>query len=233
MREDDSILFADSPADSAADVSHNLCDPFLELLSMTGASITVLGQAEHPSTICASDGVAAQVEELQFELGEGPHWEALRTGVPVSVADVATDSCARWPVFGAAVASGTAARALFSIPLTLGAVTIGVVDLYRCDPGELDPGELAMARRLAGSAAAPALRTAVRSADKEEKTALREVPEMRREVHQATGMLLAQLDTTATDAFMRLRAHAFSSGQPVGDVAHAVVMRVLDFRDLS
>jgi len=94
------------------------------------------------------------------------------------------------------------------------------------------PRELAMARRLAGSAAAPALRTAVRSADNEEDKALREVPEMRREVHQATGMLLAQLDTTATDAFMRLRAHAFSSGRPVGDVAHDVVTRRLDFRDL-
>jgi GAF domain-containing protein len=233
MKEEDSILFADSPADTAADVSRNLCDPFLEMLSMTGGSITVLGQAEHPSTICTSDGVAARVEELHFELGEGPHWEALRTGEPVSVADIATDSFARWPVFGPAVASGTPARALFSIPLLLGAITIGVVDLYRSDPGELDSRQLAMARRLAGSAAAPALRTAVRSADKEQDTALREVPEMRREVHQATGMMLAQLDTTATEAFMRLRAHAFSTGQLVGDVAHAVVTRALDFRDLS
>jgi GAF domain-containing protein len=231
MTKNDPVQFADSPADTAADVSHNLCDPFLELLSMTGGSITVLGQAEHPSTICTSDGVAARVEELQFDLGEGPHWEALRTGVPVTVADVATDSCARWPVFGPAVATATSARALFSIPVTLGAVTIGVVDLYRIDPGDLGPQELAMARRLAGSVAAPALRTAMRSAGKEEDTALREVPEMRREVHQATGMLLAQLDTTATDAFMRLRAHAFCTGQPVGDVAHAVVTRRLDFRD--
>jgi GAF domain-containing protein len=227
----DDMIFADSPTDSSADVALHLCDPFLKLLSMTGGSITVLGRAEHPSTICTSDTVAARVEELQFELGEGPHWEALRTGRAVSVADVATDSFARWPMFGPAVAD-TTARALFSIPLLLGAITIGVVDLYRSRPGEMDPRELAIARRLAGSAAAPALRTAVRSADKEEDKALREVPEMRREVHQATGMLLVQLDTTATDAFMRLRAHAFSNGRPVGDVAHDVVTRRLDFTNL-
>jgi GAF domain-containing protein len=228
---DDNVLFADSPADTAADIALKLCDPFLKMLSMTGGSITVLGRAEHPSTICTSDDVAARVEELQFELGEGPHWEALRTGETVSVADVATDSFTRWPVFGPAVAD-TSARALFSIPLTLGAVTIGVVDLYRSTPGALAPLEYELARQLAGSAAAPALRTAVRSADKEEAHALREVPEMRREVHQATGMLLVQLETTATDAFMRLRAHAFSSGRPVGDIAHDVVTRRLDFRDL-
>ena len=230
MTDDDAVLFVDSPADTAADVEQNLCDPFLRLLSMTGGSITVLGQFEHPSTICTSDRVAARVEELQFELGEGPHWEALRTGQPVSVADVSTESFARWPVFGPAVAD-TSARALFSIPLLLGAVTIGVVDLYRNNPGGLNPHELVMARRLAGSVAAPALRTAVRSADKEEEKALREVPEMRREVHQATGMLLVQLDTTATDAFTRLRAHAFSSGRSVGGVAHDIVTRTLDFRD--
>jgi len=45
-------------------------------------------------------------------------------------------------------------------------------------------------------------------------------------------MILVQLDTTATDAFIRLRAHAFASGRTVEDIAHDVVTRVLDFRDL-
>ena len=52
---------------------------------------------------------------------------------------------------------------------------------------------------------------------------------MRREVHQATGMVLVQLNTTATDAFLRLRSHAFASGRTVQDVAHDVVTRQLDF----
>jgi AmiR/NasT family two-component response regulator len=58
-------------------------------------------------------------------------------------------------------------------------------------------------------------------------------PELRREVHQATGMVLVQLDTNATYAFFRLRAHAYSSGQTLQDVAHQVVTRRLDFRDLK
>jgi AmiR/NasT family two-component response regulator len=58
-------------------------------------------------------------------------------------------------------------------------------------------------------------------------------PTMRREVHQATGMILMQLETTATEAFSLLRAHAFSSGRTVEDVAKDVVARLLDFRQLS
>jgi AmiR/NasT family two-component response regulator len=56
---------------------------------------------------------------------------------------------------------------------------------------------------------------------------------MRREVHQATGMLTVQLDVTATEAFLRLRAHSFATGRAIQDVAHDVVARVLDFRDLA
>lgn len=59
------------------------------------------------------------------------------------------------------------------------------------------------------------------------------VPELRREVHQATGMVLAQLGLSATEAFSRLQAHAFFSGYTVEYVAREVVMRRLDFRDFT
>ena len=45
-------------------------------------------------------------------------------------------------------------------------------------------------------------------------------------------MILAQLDISATEAFIRLRAHAFATGRPVQELAHDVVTRMLDFREL-
>ena len=53
----------------------------------------------------------------------------------------------------------------------------------------------------------------------------------RAEVHQATGMILAQLDIPAADAFVRLRAHAFAHQRPLAEVAADVVMRRLVFTD--
>ena len=51
----------------------------------------------------------------------------------------------------------------------------------------------------------------------------------RRTIHQATGMVLAQLNVTADDAGLILRAHAYASGRSVRDVADDVLARRLDF----
>jgi hypothetical protein len=52
----------------------------------------------------------------------------------------------------------------------------------------------------------------------------------RREVHQASGMVAAQLRIDVDDALVVLRAHAFAHGRSVRDVAGDVVERRLDFR---
>jgi AmiR/NasT family two-component response regulator len=45
------------------------------------------------------------------------------------------------------------------------------------------------------------------------------------DVNMATGMLAAQLRISLEDAFARLRAHAFSSGRSVLDVARDLLER--------
>ncbi len=205
-----------------------LCSPFVQLLPISGASISVFDEAGHQSTICASDAMAARLEELQFSLGEGPHWETLRTGGPTLVPDLKTTRHDEWPMFSSAMI-GLHVGALFAFPLSMGAVIVGVVDLYRETPGPLTPGAMSTALSLAGTVAGPAARSAVRSAEDEAPPAAIGAPEMRRVVHQATGMLLVQLNTTATEAFFRLKAHAFSTNRALEDVAHDVVMRRLDF----
>ncbi|HEY5222415.1 MAG TPA: GAF and ANTAR domain-containing protein [Microbacteriaceae bacterium] len=232
MTDDTAPINAEKPgAATPRDTGEGLCSSFVELLSVTGVSISVIGGSGQ-STIGASDQVAARMEELQFELGEGPHWTALRTGQPVLVPDLHEAAHSQWPVFGAA-ALELGIGALFAFPLIMGAVTIGVVDLYRSSPGTMDSGTVSRALSLTALTAGPALRLAGRSAGQDAPTNGMMVPEMRREVHQATGMVLAQLEMSATEAFSRLQAHAFSRGRTVQYVAHEVVMRRLNFRDLT
>jgi hypothetical protein len=206
----------------------DLCSPFVELLPVSGASISVFGLDGRQSTVCASDETATRLEEMQFDLAEGPHWDVLRSGRPVASADLAAEEHTRWPVFAGAVLQ-LGVRALFAFPLTLGAVTVGVVDLYRTAPGGLGgvgtATAISLSRRVAGSA----VRAAIRSAGDEAPAEQVRAPAMRREVHQAIGMILVQLDTNATEAFARLRAHAFASDRSVPDVARDVVARRIDF----
>ena len=50
-------------------------------------------------------------------------------------------------------------------------------------------------------------------------------------VHQATGMIAAQLDDTIANALARLRAAAFASGRSMYDLAQDVVERRVRFDD--
>jgi hypothetical protein len=219
-------------AASDGDRTGRLCSAFVEALPVTGASISVFGRDGRQSTICATDSVASRGETLQFELGEGPHWEALQTSLPVLVPDLSTSAESRWPVFRTA-AQDIGMKAVFAFPMRMGAVTIGVVDLY-CDvPRRLGAYQVSLATSMAGRSAPAAARQALRSAEDPLSREHEKAPALRREVHQATGMIQAQLDITATDAFARLRGRAFSTGLSIDEIAREVVARRLNFSSLT
>jgi hypothetical protein len=211
--------------------SQALCLPFREQLPIRWASVSVFDQAGRQSTICASDHIAARLDEIQLELGEGPQWEALRTGRPVLAHALGDDTVDQWPTFTAA-AQEIGANAFFAFPMFLGAITVGVVGLASPKVVPLGMSDLATAIRLTRQVTWRAVDRALRSATDEHSSEGASAPAMRREVHQATGMILAQLDISATEAFARLRAHAFATSRSVQEVARAVVRRELDFRDL-
>jgi len=208
-----------------------LCGPFLEELPVTSASVSVFNRDGGQSTVCVSDSVAARLDELQLELGEGPQWDALRTAQPVLIPSLHDEGADRWPTFTVS-ALELGVLGLFAFPMFMGAATVGVVGLSSANAGVLDASQLATAVRLTRSITRPSVRWALAEARDNLTAEVPAAPAMRREVHQATGMILAQLDITATEAFARLRAHAFATSGTVEEVAHSVVSRELDFRDL-
>ncbi len=58
---------------------------------------------------------------------------------------------------------------------------------------------------------------------------LAEIVDHRAQVHQATGMIAAQLGSDVAAALGRLRAFAWSRDRSIDDVAAAVVARTLRF----
>ncbi len=218
-----------SRSDSNPDRS--LSARFVAELPISGASISVVVESGQQSTISVSDALAARIDDLQFALGEGPHWDALRHGSPVLVPNLLAVGGEVWPMLTSAITE-FGVGALFAFPLRTGAVTIGVVDLYRSTVEPLTEREVTEAVALARDVAPRALQFAITLANDETPPTNGLAVEMRREVHQATGMILVQLEIDATEAFARLRAHAFASGITIQEVANDVVQRRLNFRDL-
>ncbi|MBE0011323.1 ANTAR domain-containing protein [Arthrobacter sp. AET 35A] len=204
-----------------------MCASYLDALPVTGAALSALGGSLQETTLWATDALAGRLDELQFDLGEGPRWAAIRSRSPVLIPGVHDASHERWPVFGKALLE-TNAQALFVFPLVVGAVDVGVVELYRAIEGPLSPADLATARGLSDRAAWSLLGSmlALGSVDGsgESDSVL-----SRREIHQATGMVLAQTGGSAADALLMLRAHAFANGLTLRETCDAVLARTLDF----
>jgi hypothetical protein len=207
----------------------SLCDPILSVIPVSGAALSVLAGPASQTTVCASDDVASRLDELQFDLGEGPCWSAMHMGSPVLRPDFhATKS--DWPTFANAVVTDSQTGkvgAMFAFPLAIGSLDIGALDLYSYTPAELAPLHVAEASTLAEIAAWKVLKRILD--DGEGPYDGNSLGYSRREVHQATGMIIVQLDINAEDAELLLRAHAFSQGRTVAEIANDVVERRLDF----
>lgn len=220
---------ADSDASPAAHPDDgDLCTAFLEQLPVTGAAVSMFGGAASETLVCASDTLAAHLDELQFDLGEGPRWEALQTRLPVLVPDVRYTHPYVWPVFSKALLE-TDAAALFVFPLTVGALDLGVVELHHRHAGSLSYADYSTATMLAGQAAWHLLRRVLSVNSPDKDPALEAALMSRREIHQATGMVLAQSGATAADALLLLRAHAFANGMTLRETADAVLQGRLSF----
>jgi hypothetical protein len=211
--------------DSASD--RELGQSFVDLFPVTGTAISTIGDLLGTETVYATDAQAARLDELQFDLGIGPCWDALRTARPVIEPDLRRHPRTVWPVFSeSATADGVGS--LFAFPMLVGSLWIGAVDMYAREPVTLDRVQTRQAASLADLVGRQVLKRAlIRAAvvDPEEPDS----PFSRRLVHQATGMVLAQLDISADDARLVIQGHAFSTGRSMMDVSRDVVDGVLDF----
>ncbi len=219
-------------ASGAPDAPLAVCRACVAWLPMTGAAITMMASPESQELVCATDDAAARIDELQFSLGDGPCVESFTTGRAVLVPDITDPSDHRWPVFTTAVAE-TGARGMFVFPLRVGASRIGVLDCYRDTPGALDEQDLTGALRVADAAVWTLLDTVGPHTMIEGTAGVDAVDGSvlaRAEVHQATGMLIAQAGLTAPSALARLRAAAFADGRSISEVADDVLARRLRLR---
>jgi GAF domain-containing protein len=209
---------------TAEDRVTDLAQPFLELFPISGASVSTLGTPLGSETIAATDALAERLDELQFDLGEGPCWDALRTQRPVLEPNLTQRPASSWPAFSKAVQT-EGVGALFAFPLLIGSVGLGAVDLYSTAPLTLTPTQKQQASALATIVSRVLLNDALkRTGVADDSDAF-----SRRVIHQATGMVLAQLGVTADDAYLIIQARAFAEGRSMREVATDLVDRRLRF----
>ncbi|MFI1172579.1 GAF and ANTAR domain-containing protein [Streptomyces melanogenes] len=206
----------------------DVCAAAVAALPVSGAGVSAMSRraASHP--LCSTDDISERLEELQLMLGEGPCVDAFAQGSAVLTPDLLTRRLLdRWPVFSdAALEAGVGA--VFALPLQVGAISPGVLDLYSSVPVELNAEELADALAFADFTTLVLLdaqidESGARSADLSVDGRREDLGRYRAEIDQATGILTVQLGVGIDAAFVRLRAHAYATGLRLAAVAADVV----------
>lgn len=199
---------------------------FVTLLPVDDAAASSLGRPFDVETLAATSARAAALDETQIDLGEGPAWDAFRGTRVVRMRLDDPDDRAAWPFFAASPAA-VDLRGVIALPLCFGPLGIGAVSLYSSARLTLDADQTRLAENLTTLVGRSVVGRALAEADS--GATARDPALSRREVHQATGMVISQTGSSPDDALLTIRAHAFSSGLSVREVAARIVARRLDF----
>lgn len=226
-------LVAESAGARGAPVSAgDACEAAAAVAGADGGWLSVMSDPSRRALVHATDQRAADLEELQFTLGEGPCTDAFSSGSPVLVADLGDEGWReRWPGFAVAglMAGATAVSAF---PLVLGAIRLGVLGLYRKTPGSLSPRALADVLVCADAALMLILNSRAGTDGDGASGQLADGWSGHHfQVYQATGMVSAQRGVGLEEALAVLRAHAFAQDLTLDEVAAAVVARRLRLDD--
>lgn len=204
----------------APDQPERYCRAFVSVFPVAGAAVSTIGQILGSETLAASDDQAARIDELQFDLGEGPCWDAMRSAYPVLQPAIRTSGRDRWPAFTESIVR-EGVSSVFAFPLVVGPLRFGAIDLYSPVPVSLSETQTHQAEAMAQIVSRHVLRRAL--------AAIGEDPEdnvsaySRRLIHQASGVVLAQIDVSADDARLVIQGQAFAEGRPMMDVAKDIL----------
>ncbi|WP_189859549.1 GAF and ANTAR domain-containing protein [Streptomyces poonensis] len=192
-------------------------------LPVDAVSMSLLTHTPDRQLLHATNADAMRLEELQFELQEGPCLTASASGRPVAVEDL-HGTVTRWPLFGSVARERLpTVGSIYAFPLLEGEVSFGSANLLRYAAGPLGRRTEAAAR-LAVRAVALVLLTG-RPTPVGQSGSLAETHWQR--THQAAGVLAQQLGIGVDEALARLRAEAFGAGRPLPELAEDILTRYL------
>jgi len=208
------------PGTGVIEALQQVTEACADLFGVTGSGIMLADEQNVPRYIAASDGRGRMLEVVESDTGQGPCTEAFVNNTVVASTDVTAE--ARWPDLAAAIRPHEV-RAVLGLPVRLGGVTVGTLDVFYGQPHVWQDEEcqaLARYRDLVEStlATAVAAHTAGELAEQ-----LQYALDYRVVIERGVGYLMARDQVDSVTAFNKLRRAARDSQSKIGDVAQRLV----------
>lgn len=180
------------------------------------ASISLL-TPEGPVTFGATDALADEGDQIQYEEGEGPCMDAAMAEQWVYTPDLAVDP--RWPRSAARLSRQLGVGSMFSTRLTLDAAphnTLGGLNMYATTPQAFHEQDQMLAILLSS------LGAVVVDASRQQEN-LRRAIQSRQVIGEAIGILRAQTKVSSEQAFAMLSQASQRMNVKLRDLAEQIV----------
>jgi hypothetical protein len=191
------------------------------------ASVTALRDKKNV-TVAVSDELVLAIDEAQYADDAGPCLEALKTGAPIAVPDIA--ATVQWPRFHEE-APRLGLHASVSVPLYAGQVEpIAVLNLYGHDPAAMAPLMAAVCAVHAHTGREPAGSDDPRLSDEGSQeliTGYAESLVVRATIQLALGIIMRDFHCVAEDAYLSLCIRAAEAGTDLAQTAAEVLTQDL------
>lgn len=208
------------PGTSVVEALRHVTEACADLFGVTGSGIMLADEQNVPRYVAASDGPGRMLEVVESETGQGPCTEAFVNNTVVVSADVTAEP--RWPDLAAALRP-YGVRAVLGLPVRLGAVTVGTLDVFYDRPHIWQDDECQALGRYRGVIEST-LAAAVAAQNAGELAAqLQYALDYRVIIERGVGYLMARDHVDSVTAFNRLRRAARDTQSKIGDVAQRLV----------
>lgn len=193
----------------------------VDLFAVGGAGLLIADEQDVLAYAAASDGPGRILETTEAQAGEGPCTEAFVKDRVVTTRDI-TAEADRWPVLAAQLADQPV-RAVLGVPVRMGGVPVGTLDVYREHPHDWDDSEVAALGRYAEVIATTLAASLQAHTAGQLARQLQYALDYRVVIERGVGYLMAKKDVDAVLAFNMLRGAARHRRIKVGRVAEHVL----------
>jgi GAF domain-containing protein len=184
-----------------------------------GAGLTLL-ETDHLPTIVASTQFVAEVDAIQYGLGEGPC--IMAAAERRTVRSGALDTDPNWPRFGPRAAKLGVQSAL-SLPLLVGKKTLGAMNVYAHAVDAFDDRAILLGEMYAVPAAISVQNAQALSQAQRLALQLQSALSTRAVIDQALGIVMSRSGCTSPEAFDKLRSISQVENRKLAMVAQQVV----------
>jgi GAF domain-containing protein len=168
---------------------------------------------------------AADVEEEQLGVRQGPCLHSYRTASMVDVPDI-RDVTDRWPDF-ARTALALGFRAAHATPMTLRGQTVGAINVFLQHEGSMTERDVALLDAFAHAATIGLLHSRSLNAQTVLSEQLQHALDSRIVIEQAKGAIAERYQIGIDAAFARIRAHSRRASAPLRVIAEQIVAQTI------